>query len=51
LGSGGIAPCFTNFALGGGEWSVTVPIGQEAVWGPEPVWTWLQGEKSKPPVG
>jgi hypothetical protein len=51
-------------ALDGGEWSASrpgralppgrgppVPIGQEAGWAPEPVWTQRLEEKSFAPVG
>jgi hypothetical protein len=46
-----VAPPFLTSALDGGEWSASrlsrfppgkelpVPIGQEAGWAPEPVWT------------
>jgi hypothetical protein len=45
---------FTTSALDGGEWSASrlgrplppVPIGQEAGWAPEPVWTQRLEEKS-----
>jgi hypothetical protein len=56
---------FTTSALDGGEWSASrpgralppgkrppVPIGQEARWAPEPVWTQMLEEKSSlPPPG
>jgi hypothetical protein len=56
---------FTNSALDGDEWSSSlpghalppgtgppVPIGQEAGWAPEPVWTQSLEEKSSlPPPG
>jgi hypothetical protein len=54
---------FTTSALDGGEWSVSrpcralppenggpVPIGQEAGWAPEPVWTQMLQEKSSLPA-
>jgi hypothetical protein len=59
MGSGGIAPPLLTSALDGGEWSPSrpghftseetvppVPIGQEAGWAPEPVWTLWSREKS-----
>jgi hypothetical protein len=55
---------FLTSALNGGEWSASrpgralppgkgppVPIGQEAGWAPEPVWTQGLEEKSSAPVG
>jgi hypothetical protein len=55
---------FLTSALDGGEWSASlpvralapgkgppVPIVQEAVWAPEPVWTQRLEEKSFAPVG
>jgi hypothetical protein len=54
---------FLNSALDGGGWSsarpglftqgkqLLVPIGYEAGWAPEPVWTLWRGEKSVAPVG
>jgi hypothetical protein len=55
---------FTTSALDGGEWSASlpgralppgkgppVPIGQEAGWAPEPVWTQGIEEKSFAPAG
>jgi hypothetical protein len=54
---------FTTSALDGGEWSalrpdralpvgkgLPVPIGQEAGWAPEPVWTQRLEEKSFAPA-
>jgi hypothetical protein len=54
---------FLTSALDGGEWSASrpgralppgkgspVPIGQEAGWAPEPVWTQRLEEKSSAPV-
>jgi hypothetical protein len=54
---------YLTSALGGGEWSVSrpgrslppgkeppVPLGQEARWAPEPVWTQGLEEKSSAPV-
>jgi hypothetical protein len=55
---------YLTSALDGGEWSASrrgralppgkgppVPIGQEAGWAPEPVWTQGLEEKSSAPVG
>jgi hypothetical protein len=55
---------FTTSAIDGGEWSASrpgralppgkgppVPIGQEAGWAPEPVWTQRIDEKSFAPAG
>jgi hypothetical protein len=51
---------FTTSALDGGEWSVRalppgkgppVPIGHEAGWAPEPVWTQRTEVKSFAPAG
>jgi hypothetical protein len=55
---------FLTSALDGGEWSAScpgralppgkglpVPIGQEAGWAPEPVWTQRLEEKSSASVG
>jgi hypothetical protein len=55
---------YLNSALDGSEWSASrpgralspgkvppVPIGQEAGWAPEPVWTQRLEEKSSAPVG
>jgi hypothetical protein len=53
---------FTTWALNGGEWSRSghalppgkgppVPIGQEAGWAPEPVWTQRIKENSLAPAG
>jgi hypothetical protein len=51
---------FLTLALVGGEWSVSrpgrftpekepaVPIEQETLWAPEPVWTTWKSEKSRP---
>jgi hypothetical protein len=53
-GGGGTAPPLLTSALDGGEWSGTrpcrftfgevppVPVGWEAGWAPEPVWTLLK---------
>jgi hypothetical protein len=64
-GGGGLSSySFLTSALDGGEWSASrpdralpagkgppVPIGQEAGWAPEPVWTQGLEEKSSAPVG
>jgi hypothetical protein len=55
---------FMTSAQDGGEWSASrpgrvlppgkgppVPIGQEAEWAPEPVWTQRLEEKSSAPAG
>jgi hypothetical protein len=51
---------YLTSALDGGEWSasrpgralpLSVPIGSEAGWAPEPVWTQGLGEKSFAPAG
>jgi hypothetical protein len=60
----GVAYSFLTSALDGGEWSAScpgralhpgkgppVPIGQEAGWAPEPVWTQRLDEKSSASVG
>jgi hypothetical protein len=52
-GRGGKLLLILNLALDGGEWSASrlgralppVPIGQEAGWAPEPVWTQRLEEK------
>jgi hypothetical protein len=60
MGGGGIAPPFLTSALHRGAWSASrpsrftpgkeppVPIGQETVWAPEPVWKLWRREKSWP---
>jgi hypothetical protein len=59
--SGGIFHTFLTSALDGGEWSTShpdcsntgeepsVPIGQEAGWAPESIWTQWQREKVPSP--
>jgi hypothetical protein len=61
--NGGITPLFFTSALDGCEWSASrpgrftsgerspVPIGEEAGWAPEPVWTLYNTEKTLAPIG